>query len=192
MAVLYFFISYFLGNITGSIVLGKILSKEDIRKKGSGNSGATNAFRNYGLIFGLGSLLIDALKGVLVALLAKKLGGLYIFLLPLAVVLGHDFPIIHGFKGGKGIATSFGLVLILRPKFILVLVAVFLLIVLTTKIVSLASVLAATTAVIYGIYLYFTTGEIFSYVLIVIGALAIIRHHENIKRLLKGQEKPIF
>lgn len=192
MAVLYFLISYFLGNITGSIVLGKILSKEDIRKKGSGNSGATNAFRNYGLIFGLGSLLIDALKGVLVALLAKKLGGLYIFLLPLAVVLGHDFPIIHGFKGGKGIATSFGLVLILRPKFILVLVAVFLLIVLTTKIVSLASVLAATTAVIYGIYLYFTTGEIFSYVLIVIGALAIIRHQENIKRLLKGEEKPIF
>lgn len=189
MTVFLIVLSYLIGNISGSLILGKLLYGEDIREKGSGNAGTTNAVRVYGMSFGVKTFIIDFIKGLVVSLIALKVGGSMIFWMPLAVVLGHNFPILFHFKGGKGIATSFGCLLVLDPKFIVVLIVVFVILVFSTKYMSAGSVTVAVICLIYGIYLL--SGHVLYRGLIftVLAAMALIRHRGNIVRLAKGEEK---
>ncbi|MDO5754924.1 MAG: glycerol-3-phosphate 1-O-acyltransferase PlsY [Tissierellia bacterium] len=187
MNIFWIILSYFIGNISGSLILGKLLYQEDIRKKGSGNAGTTNAVRIYGMKFGIMTFVIDFLKGLFIGLLGKYLGGNLIFWMSLAVVLGHNFPLFFKFKGGKGIATSFGVLIVLSPGFILILLGIFLLLVFKTRLMSLGSIVASIIAFGYGIYLY-PHDYYRSLTFMVLAILALFRHHSNIRRLLQGKE----
>ena len=123
-------------------MLSKLIYKQDIRNYGSKNAGATNALRVYGVKFGLATFLIDFLKGLLCAYLGFKFfGSLGILVCGLLCVIGHILPVIYNFKGGKGIATSFGVLLFAQPLQILFLLILFLIVVLITKYVSLGSII---------------------------------------------------
>ena len=142
--ILIVLIAYFLGNISGSLIFGKILYGIDIRNMGSGNAGATNATRSVGKKFGVIVLLVDLLKAVIAVcigiLLNGKDGGL---LAGLFTVIGHDFPIIYGFKGGKGIASSAGVILVLDYRIFLILLGMFIVLLVLIKFVSVASISAS-------------------------------------------------
>jgi len=141
--------SYLFGSINGSLVLGRF-KKIDIRKAGSGNAGGTNAFRTQGFKFALGVIIIDIGKALLAVYLAKTIlpnflynAELIICLSAIAVVIGHCYPIWHGFKGGKGIATYAGVVLALIPQHFLLILAIIVSILILCGYVSLASMLTA-------------------------------------------------
>ena len=139
-------LSYLLGSISGSLLLGRFRGV-DIRQQGSGNAGGTNAFRTQGFKFALGVVLIDVSKGALAAYLALGFSSpSYLDVLPCAAimcaVLGHVWPIFHGFRGGKGAATLVGGLLLLWPISVLVLVLVWLLCLTLTGYVGLSTVLA--------------------------------------------------
>jgi acyl phosphate:glycerol-3-phosphate acyltransferase len=139
--------AYLLGSISGSLLLGRFRGV-DIRNQGSGNAGGTNAFRTQGFKFALGVVLIDIGKGALAAYLALRFSSLaQLPILPFGAVifavLGHIWPIFHGFRGGKGAATLVGGVLLLWPFAIVVLVSVWLLCLTFTGYVGLSTVLAA-------------------------------------------------
>ena len=188
----------------GCISTGYIVGKRqhvDIRKYGSGNVGTTNALRTLGKKAALITLLGDVIKCVIPVLLIKyvvfrelsytELLGLYT---ALGVVLGHNFPFYLHFKGGKGIATMGGIILAIADwRVTLAAAAIFILIVAVTKYVSLGSLVAAWTLPVYTV-LFFRDREGFFHMLalsLVVTALAYIRHHENIKRLLKGTERKL-
>lgn len=192
MMALYAVAAYLIGHISGSLILGKLLYHEDIRQKGSGNAGTTNALRVYGWRFGLMTFAIDLLKGLVVAMIAQKLGGWAVFWLPFFAVLGHNYPILFQFKGGKGIATSFGALLILAPKVALILVIVFAVLVAWTRYISLGSVSGGLITTIAGGYTFFTTANRpLSLLLIALGLLSLWRHRGNIVRLIKGNERKL-
>jgi len=139
-------LSYLLGSISGSLLLGRFRGI-DIRQQGSGNAGGTNAFRTQGFKFALGVVLIDVSKGALAAYLALRFSSLsYMYVLPcvavMCAVVGHVWPIFHGFRGGKGAATLVGGLLLLWPVAVLVLVLVWLLCLSLTGYVGLSTVLA--------------------------------------------------
>src|SRR5690625_5037916 len=109
-------VAYFIGNFSTSYIISKMLGKIDIRKHGSGNAGATNVFRVLGLKAAALTFLGDALKGIVIAGLAKYFGGIQLAIIcGFAVVLGHNFPLLLKFKGGKGITTSIGVFLVIDP-----------------------------------------------------------------------------
>ncbi len=144
--ILILVLSYLLGSISGSLLLGSFRGV-DIRQQGSGNAGGTNAFRTQGFKFALGVVLIDVSKGALAAYLALGFSSSsYLDVLPCAAimcaVLGHVWPIFHGFRGGKGAATLVGGLLLLWPISVLVLVLVWLLCLTLTGYVGLSTVLA--------------------------------------------------
>ncbi|MCU0324465.1 MAG: glycerol-3-phosphate 1-O-acyltransferase PlsY [Spirosomaceae bacterium] len=189
--------AYLLGSIPTAVWYGRVFHGVDIRNHGSGNAGATNSLRVLGKKAGVIVLLIDLLKGYM----AISLAGIitqhsdfqsteYIVpLLGLAVVVGHIFPIFAQFKGGKGVATSLGVILAIHPLATLICLVVFLLIVFTTKYVSLGSMLGALTfpvQLVSGVWgLQPMIIVIFGFVLAV---LLVITHRENVKRLLAGNE----
>lgn len=183
-------IGYFLGNISSSYLVGKLGSNIDVREHGSGNLGATNAYRVLGFKAGGLVFLADTLKGILATLIglwiAGDIGGL---VGGMAAVAGHDWPFFLGFKGGKGIATSFGSVIILFPLIALILFIVEVIIIALTGYVSLASICAAILFPILVIAFKYNIGLIIGSLLL--GALVIYRHKSNISRLLKGQENKI-
>ena len=188
--------AYLLGNLNGSVCVSSLIANDDVRKHGSGNAGLTNFFRNYG---GWSTLLVmaaDMLKTVLAAygagwMLASF--GLYregLILGAVAVSVGHDFPVLLGFKGGKGILCGFTAALILDWRIALVMLAVFVIAFAITRYVSLGSVLGALTCSVgFGIVYFgdwtWMAGGIF------IGLLAIYMHRGNIGRLLKGTESKV-
>jgi len=186
----------------------RVFRGEDIRLTGSGNIGATNVARSGAKGLGIATLVLDALKGALAVWLARAIvaakypvcpegGTLYVFFcvyaLPfeavaaLFAVLGHMFPVWLRFKGGKGVATALGVFCVLFPKAILVALAIFILIVITTRYVSLGSILGA---IAFPVAAYFIEHpDTVSLVLASLVALAVIlKHHENIRRLLAGTE----
>lgn len=188
--------AYLLGNLNGSVCVSSLIANDDVRKHGSGNAGLTNFFRNYG---GWSTLLVmaaDMLKTVLAAygagwMLASF--GLYregLILGAVAVSVGHDFPVLLGFKGGKGILCGFTAALILDWRIALVMLAVFVIAFAITRYVSLGSVLGALTCsvgfgiVYFGDWIWMAGG-------IFIGLLAIYMHRGNIGRLLKGTESKV-
>lgn len=190
-------ISYLIGSINTSISLSMAISGEDIRKSGSGNAGATNMLRTYGKKMGVITLILDVLKGVLVVLITRRVMPDIAYLPYIAavcVVLGHNFPIYFGFKGGKGVATGLGVVMMLDWKIGLCLLVGAVLVMAVTKYVSLGSVLAgAAYIVVEAVKMAVTDSfDVIKFVCVcIIGGLLIIRHHANIKRLINGTENKL-
>ena len=185
-------IAYVLGNISGSLLIGKILYNKDIREYGSGNAGMTNALRTFGKKAGAITFGIDFLKGLLAAYTGSRMMGEFgIMLAGIFVVLGHDWPILFKFKGGKGIATSFGVLVLATPGISFIMIVIFITIVVLTKYVSLGSVLAALTGVLFGAYFFLTARIYLSFMFLVLGLLTIFKHRGNIWRLVTGEENKI-
>ncbi len=184
-----FVIAYLLGNFTAGYIISRFFYGQDIRSKGSGNVGATNALRVLGKKAGALTLLLDCLKGIVAVYIGGLIGGSYGNLLAsLGVVLGHMFPIFFGFRGGKGIATSLGVLLALDYKMALVLLSVFIITVALSRMVSLGSVLAALSSGVYAAYYYFNNDKMFVLTILIIASLVVIKHIPNIKRIINGEE----
>ena len=186
--------SYLLGNLNGAILLSRLVEKDDVRRHGSGNAGFTNFFRNYGKATSLLVILIDGAKTALSCLLGAFLLGKYglgtegMLLGGLCATLGHDFPAFLGFRGGKGIVCGFMTALVTDWRIGLILLALFAVTYLSTKYVSLASLLCAVGFLV--LFPLFYPGKSLVILLsAVMALLAIFLHRENLKRLLKGQER---
>ena len=203
-------ISYCIGSIPGSLWVGKWIYKTDLRKHGSGNPGATNAYRVLGWKAGLLSTVIDMGKGYVAAgLIPRLVDSLSIDTLPdpfvglgiallagAAAVLGHMFPLWAKFKGGKGVNTAAGILIAITPLNMLIVFAIFCLVLWRTSFVSLASMTAASAYPISLILQKYVFGQNDLQIgLIVFGVLLaggiILAHHSNIKRLLNGTENKI-
>ena len=189
-------LSYFVGSIPTALWVGRTVSGVDIRDHGSGNLGATNAFRVLGRNWGIVVLFIDVLKGVAPIVLLPRILGMdptpvAEILIGASAILGHVFSCFAEFQGGKGVATSFGVFLAMAPTPTLILVGVFLVILFATRYVSLASISAAAAlpAAVGALWFYGCGGSApllgFS---VLIAALAIWRHRSNIERLMAGTE----
>lgn len=190
--VIVILVSYLIGCFSSAYILGKQYKNIDIRNHGSGNSGSTNALRVLGIKMGALTFLLDILKGIVAVLLGGAiLGHSGSLVAGLFVVLGHNFPIFLGFKGGKGIATSLGVLLILNWQTGLICLLIGVIVIATTRYVSLGSILASISAPIALVLttksidkgLYLTT--------IILALLSIIRHRSNIVRLFKGEENKL-
>ncbi|MCO6498417.1 MAG: glycerol-3-phosphate 1-O-acyltransferase PlsY [Chitinophagaceae bacterium] len=196
-------IAYLIGSIPTALIISKSFFDIDIREYGSGNMGATNTFRVLGPKFGTIVMIGDMLKGVF----AVALYGLLPFYLTnelertnlmlglgLAAVVGHIYPIWANFKGGKGVATLFGMVLTIQPIVALNCVAVFLLVLFLTRYVSLSSILAGIALPICVLWIYNEKEVFYRVFAVAVAALIILTHQKNISRLLKGNESrvPIF
>jgi glycerol-3-phosphate acyltransferase PlsY len=190
--------SYLLGSIPVGYLLVRLFKKQDIRTVGSGNIGATNVLRSGGKGLGAATFVLDVVKGALAAALGAWLA---VSLMPnwpvrnvealaaLCVVLGHMFPVWLGFKGGKGVATGFGVFLFIAPWAALSAIGVFAIIVAITRYVSLASILGAASFPIFA--WFFVHGDkpaFFVAAEIIVSGLIIVKHHANIGRLLTGTE----
>jgi len=183
-------ISYLLGSISFSYFIAKIWMGIDIRNYGSGNAGATNVLRVLGTKPAIIALLGDALKGIIAVYLGKLTGDESIMLLcGLAVVIGHNWPIFLKFKGGKGIATSLGVILTISPLSSLILIIIGVFIIYITRYVSLGSI---TSAIIlpFIFYMLHKSGYYLIFAL-VLTFLALFRHRSNIQRLLSGKESKL-
>ncbi len=180
---------FLLGAVPFGYVVGK-LKGVDVRRHGSGNIGATNVSRVLGKKYGALVLLLDALKGAL-PVLAVKLSGLpeeYQVLAGLFAVLGHCFSPFLSFKGGKGVATGLGAFIVISPKVTLLAFLIFLAVFLSTRYVSLSSITAALSYPL--IYRFLEKPSEVSFILVSLTALVIVvKHHSNIRRLLRGEEK---
>ncbi len=187
-------VAYLFGSIPFGLILSRWTGGVDLRTVGSGNIGATNALRSGGKLLGISTLLLDVAKGVGGALSASWLLGRVdspsLWLEALAVlgpVAGHCFPLWLGFKGGKGVATAVGVLMVIAPWVLLVSGLVFLVLVLPTRYVSLGSVGAAVGAALSAFGLNGVDGV--SLGIVWIAAMILLRHRENITRLLLGQEQ---
>lgn len=185
-------VGYMLGNLNGSVCVSAMMH-DDVRAHGSGNAGLTNFIRNYGAGRSLLVILIDAGKATLACLaggLLLRPYGLYtegVMAGGLAVMLGHDFPALLGFKGGKGILSGLFIALIADWRIALMILAVFAVFYLTTQYVSLGSVLAAVAFGI-GFVLRHNSEPVVMTCGIVMAALTVFMHRSNILRLIRGEE----
>lgn len=202
-------VSYLLGSLNFSIILSEVVKNKDIRKSGSGNAGATNMMRTYGIKAAVGTMLGDIFKvaiGILVAFAILGVPMKYIFTNPadaaeiqrvmlykefagLFCVLGHIFPLYFKFKGGKGVAACTGMVIIVDWRIALILFVIFVSVILISKWISLGSIVIA---ILYPVLIFvFYKNWILSLVALLFTAIVIIAHRENIKRLIKGEENKI-
>lgn len=188
-------IAYLLGNISTSYIVAKRLAGVDIRTQGSGNAGSTNVLRTLGKKAGALTFGGDLLKGIIAVLIAKLIANFtgidavtagYIAVV--GVVCGHNWPILLGFRGGKGVATSFGAMIAVNPIIALICFVAFLFIVAITKYVSLGSILGISMSPIVMILVQNKKGML---VTLILTASVVYTHRENIKRLLKGTERKI-
>lgn len=191
-------IGYLLGSVNTSIIIGKIVYKTDVREHGSGNAGATNVLRTFGKAAAIAVIAGDFLKGVLACLIGRYVFGevdpgtgifLGEYFAGFFAVIGHNWPAYFGFKGGKGVMTSFAVILMFSPVEALICLGAFIVIVAITRYVSLGSMLSAVLFLI----LAFILNEPLPMLLIgaAMVALIIIRHSANIKRLIAGNEKKL-
>lgn len=189
--------SYFLGNIN----FGKLIAKAqnvDLTKKGSGNLGATNVYRNLGAKLGYLTMLLDALKGIVPALTGflvfGGIGGypdnlIGLYACGLSAVVGHIFPVINKFKGGKGISTTLGVFVVSQPLVMLVTFVVCFVLVWFVKYVSLASLILVTVAVVWQNIFLPEPNLVISLLTFAIFALTWFAHRSNIERLIVGKER---
>ena len=195
-------LGYLLGSINTSVILSKLVYKEDIRQKGSGNAGTTNALRSFGKKAALVTLLGDLVKGILAVLLAwliapqayHELAGV---IAGACAILGHNFPVYFGFKGGKGVLTTLAVMLMLAPIPAVIALIAFIVVVAITRYVSLGSMMAAFILpfIIFFRGNYITLSGGFSYTFWLsagVAILIIVRHHANIGRLIRGEESKVF
>lgn len=195
-------VAYLIGSISFSVIFTKKLAGFDVREKGSKNAGSTNVLRTAGKKIAILTLVCDILKGLIAVLFAKIIGEIDYFdhieylvqVAGIAVVLGHTFPIFFGFKGGKGVATSLGLILLINWQIGLICLVFALILIISTRMVSLGSVSAAVLFPVLTMFItenYIVPGDyrIFG---ILLGVFVCFNHRANIKRLLKGQESKIF
>ncbi len=193
-------LAYLVGSIPTAVWLGKHQYGIDIREHGSMNSGATNTFRVLGKKAGALVLALDILKGVAAVLLYRILDVQPTMPIPalelslgVAAVIGHLYPVWAGFRGGKGVATTLGMIIAINPLLAATLLVVFLLVLSTTNYVSLGSILASVLFPILIFTLYPGTGylslKVFS---VILSVFVIYKHQKNIQRLLNGTENKIF
>lgn len=185
---------YLLGNLNGSVLMSRLLAHDDVRAHGSGNAGFTNFFRNYG---GFGSLLVILLDGCKAAA-ACIIGGSLLssfglnregmILGAIAVTLGHNFPALLGFRGGKGIVCGFASSIVIDWRVALLVLAVFAAVYFLTHYVSLSSILGALSFGI-GFLLFHPNRPYLIAGALVLAVLAIFMHRDNIRRLLRGEER---
>lgn len=181
---------YALGNIPFSYIVGKTIGSVDIRQHGSGNTGATNVYRVLGIKAGIWAFLGDFFKGLAATLIGRAVGGLEgAALCGAMAMVGHCYPVVLGFKGGKGVATSGGMVFGLNPLMAVLLTGLQLGIMKGTKYVSLASVVTAglfpVMTLLFGMPLSVNLYALF------VGLLIIFRHRTNIERLIRGEESKL-
>ncbi len=188
--------AYLMGSINSAIIVSQLYAKEDIRNYGSGNAGMTNILRTYGKFPAAFTAVGDFAKGALAVLIGRLLfyilgiggtldGG---FIAGFFALLGHLFPIYFGFRGGKGVLTSAGVILVIHPLIFLLLAVITIPIIFISRIVSLGSIFAA---VLFPILVFFFCGKSLNLDLlfaVLMAAIVIFMHRENIKRLLSGTE----
>lgn len=183
-------VGYLLGSISFGIIVTRIVKGVDIRDFGSGNTGMTNVLRIIGKGPAAVVLLGDVLKGVASVVAGQYLGGSeHAVAGGLAAMAGHNYPLYFGFKGGKGVATGFGIILALIPDITIICLLTFLLTVLISRYVSLGSILAALCLPVLTIYLHKELSIILF--TIVASVFVIYRHRSNIVRLYQGRENKI-
>jgi acyl phosphate:glycerol-3-phosphate acyltransferase len=188
-------IAYLLGSIPFGYLLVRIFRKEDIRAQGSGNIGATNVARSGAKGLGVATLLLDLGKGFAAVMLARRLTGAgdpamfdVAVAAAVAAVVGHVFPVWLGFRGGKGVATALGVFLALTWPSALGILLVFVVVFWMTRYVSLASILGAASFPLFGFYFVASRTPMVVFGFLFVPLLVIVKHHENIGRLLKGTE----
>jgi glycerol-3-phosphate acyltransferase PlsY len=190
-------LAYLLGSIPFGYVLVRLFRHEDIRATGSGNIGATNVVRSGAKGLGILTLVLDALKGFVAVVIAQHIATPYGFpqaydiavCAAVAAVLGHCFPVWLGFRGGKGVATALGVFVALVPiTTVLYLLAIFVMIVLITRYISLGSIVAAALFPIFALPHAPARTPLVVAGYIIIPLIVILKHHQNIRRLLSGTE----
>ena len=185
-------IGYALGNISTGLLISKLANGIDIRKAGSGNAGATNVLRTLGWMPSLMTFLGDAVKGLLAALIGLWLAGHTGAMLGgLAAIVGHNWPAAFGFKGGKGISTSFGVILVVQPVCALVLLAVMIVAVYLTHTVSIGTIAASVAYIVLNLFMTLTSDLPTFIFAMVVSLLALFQHRGNMSRLLKHRENSL-
>ena len=196
MNILFLAVAYLLGSIPSGLWIGQIFFKKNLREYGSGNTGTTNTFRILGPTAGIIVFAIDFLKGTLAVWLPVifHASGWSPIVFGLVAVLGHTFPIFAGFKGGKAVATSAGMLMGFSPAFCLFLLVIFFTTLYLTSMVSLSSVVAAASAIIA--VLVFPAFQLilpeydvlFTIIILFLGIFVIVRHRDNILRIRQKTE----
>ncbi len=193
--VIIILVAYLLGNISTSYIVGKRLAGVDIRTQGSGNAGSTNVLRTLGKKAGALTFAGDVLKGLLAVLIARLIANLTnldqatcAYLAVVSVVLGHNYPVFLGFKGGKGVATSLGSMLGMNPLMALTCLGFFGIVVAITKYVSLGSILGIGLSPILMAINHNNKGIL---VTLFLTLSVILTHRQNIKRILNGTERKL-
>lgn len=190
-------VAYLIGSLPSSVWVGKAFHGIDVRDHGSGNAGATNTFRVLGKEMGFFVLFLDIIKGVTAASLVHFMASVepgserFInlqLLFGLLAVVGHIFPLYAQFKGGKGIATLFGMLIGIHYLIALALLLTFIVVLLATRYVSLSSILAAVSFPILSIFVFKYDEPLFIAFGIAAAVLVILTHQKNINRLIQGEE----
>ncbi|MEG2377976.1 MAG: glycerol-3-phosphate 1-O-acyltransferase PlsY, partial [Clostridia bacterium] len=186
--------AYLLGSLNFSIIISKAVMKTDVREHGSKNAGSTNAYRLMGGKMTTFVMLGDVLKGVIAVLIGglvfgelAHFGGYGKLAAGFAVVLGHVFPVYFKFKGGKGVLTAAAMLAVFDVRVLAVVFAVFVIVVILTRFVSLASVFAA-AGVPISMFIFYGADPVYLTAGFVLGAFVIFLHRGNIKRLIHGEE----
>jgi acyl phosphate:glycerol-3-phosphate acyltransferase len=200
-AVLAGVLAYLLGSIPSAIWIGKHFHNIDVREHGSGNAGATNVIRVLGWKTGIPVLIIDIAKGWLATMLpvflhlADKntalLTNLQIFA-GIIAILGHIFPVFAGFRGGKGVATVFGVFLAIQPLLTASCMGIFLVILFTTGIVSISSMIAGLSFPVLLFLIFNTPSLLFKIFAVIVGMALLITHRKNIGRIWRGEETKLL
>jgi len=194
-------LAYLLGSIPSAVWIGKRFHNIDVREHGSGNAGTTNTIRVLGWTTGIPVLLIDIAKGWLASMLpvffhlAVRGSALMTNLQLIAgiiAIIGHIFPVFAGFRGGKGVATVFGVFLALQPLLTICVMGVFLTVLFITGIVSVSSMSAGVSFPVLLFVFFDTPSVLFKIFAIIVGAALLVTHRENIRRIWRGEEKKIL
>ncbi len=184
-------IAYLIGNISFSLLISKIFFKDDVRNHGSGNAGSTNMIRAFGFKIGVITFIGDVLKGMLAAyiglLIAGKDGS---YIAGISVIMGHNWPVFMKFKGGKGVATTIGMLFVVLPWITLICFIIGISIAFAGRIVSIGSLIGVTLSAIVAISRHYYDIKLVMFALIYAG-MCLFTHRENIRRLIKGEEKKL-